>query len=223
MVECCVLAVWLLRVYCGVLLGREWRARSLVLDMSYSSRLPRPVRLLSLALSLTLLSCEKEPLNQLPAATQKGKNTAGFLVDGEAWLPKHSTLNPGNNPVNGYWEQTTKGLILGLSFSDKSQDTPSGLSITLRGVLGPGTYPLDQAPHINLGEGRSSYASYYRLEPAPAVQYYTGPTATGTVTLTRLDLVQHIASGTFEFTLLEEGGTRTVQITKGRFDVHLND
>ncbi|MBO3272340.1 hypothetical protein [Hymenobacter defluvii] len=191
--------------------------------MSYSSRFPRPVCLLSLALSLALLSCEKEPVDRLPAATQKGKNTAGFLVDGEAWLPKPSTLNPGNNPVNGYWAQTTKGPILGLSFSDKSLDTPSGLSITLRGVLGPGTYPLNQEPHINLGEGRSAYGSYYRLEPAPAVRYYTGPTATGTVTLTRLDLVKHIASGTFEFTPLEDGGTRTVQITKGRFDVRLRE
>lgn len=190
--------------------------------MRYSSRLPCPVRLLPFALSLALLSCEKDPLAQLPDMTQQGKNTAGFLLDGEPWLPEGKYLTSTNKGVNGYWRGKS---TIGLSFVqvNTSKGRDSGLEIRIVGIRQPGTYSLGQDPQLALGERRQGYASFYIQQPAPAVSYYTGPTAPGTVTITRLDTVKRIASGTFDVMLLEDGGTRTVQITQGRFDVRLSD
>jgi hypothetical protein len=44
----------------------------------------RPFLLVPVALFLGLSSCKKDPssLEQLPAATQDGNNTAGWLLDG---------------------------------------------------------------------------------------------------------------------------------------------
>lgn len=54
--------------------------------------------LLLFAVLLLLNSCDKEdnsktPLEQLPAQTTKGANTAGCLVNGEAFLPKGNLTN----------------------------------------------------------------------------------------------------------------------------------
>lgn len=180
---------------------------------------PRPVRLWLLALVPALLSCEKEPLDQLPAATQKGQNTAGFLVDGKAWLPKGNYIMGVYEPVNGSWKRTAAGPSLNISMSYKTRDTRSGVGIHLMGVRQPGNYTLSQAAQVNLGNAAGSYATYHK----EYVSYYTDPPAGGSVTITRLDTVKHIASGTFELLLLEDGGTRTVQITQGRFDVRLSE
>ncbi|UOR05299.1 hypothetical protein MUN82_20495 [Hymenobacter aerilatus] len=178
------------------------------------------------AIVLCLLTgCEKDPFNRLPNATQKGKNTAGFLLEGEAWLPEGKFLTSTRNPVSGFWRKTPRGSSLGLSFLqvNSAKARFSGVDIYLVGIRQPGTYSLQQEPDINLGERRQGYASFFISQPAPSIQYYTGPTAPGTVTITRLDTINRIASGTFDLTLLEDGGTRTVRITKGRFDVRLAD
>lgn len=54
--------------------------------------------ILLLTIILTLFSCNKDdnksqnPIDQLPPATQTGANTAGCLVNGEAFLPKGTSL-----------------------------------------------------------------------------------------------------------------------------------
>ncbi|MBC6612104.1 hypothetical protein H8B15_14340 [Hymenobacter sp. BT507] len=167
-----------------------------------------------------LTSCEKDPFNRLPNATQKGKNTAGFMLDGEAWLPEGKYLTSTTKGVNGYWRGNS---TIGLSFVqvNTSKGRDSGLEIRIVGIRQLGTYSLGQDPQLALGERRQGYASFFISQPAPSIQYYTGPTAPGTVTITRLDTINRIASGTFDLTLLEDGGTHTVCITKGRFDVRL--
>lgn len=166
-----------------------------------------------------LTSCEKEPLDQLPDATQKGENTAGFLLDGKAWLPKGEFLTGVYEPVNGFWKRTKAGPALNISMSYRTKDTQSGVGIHLMGVYQPGIYTLNQEAKVNLGDMAPSYATYYKDYRS----YYTDPPTFSTVTITRLDTINHIASGTFELTLQEDGGTQTVHITQGRFDVRLSD
>jgi len=52
--------------------------------------------ILLIILPLLALQCNKdpEPIEQLPEATQTGKNTFGCLVDGEVWLPKGNFHRP---------------------------------------------------------------------------------------------------------------------------------
>ena len=49
---------------------------------------------------LTLQSCEEDksdlpPIEQLPAATQEGKNTMGALINGEPFIPGNGLSSPG--------------------------------------------------------------------------------------------------------------------------------
>lgn len=45
-------------------------------------------RLLLLIILCVLMGCKKDmPSKNLPPVTQEGRNTAGFLLDGEVWVP----------------------------------------------------------------------------------------------------------------------------------------
>lgn len=58
--------------------------------------------LLSLVLALT--GCNKDgPVAGLPPATQTGQNTAGFLLNGQPWMPAKNPSLPGNSPVGATW------------------------------------------------------------------------------------------------------------------------
>lgn len=48
--------------------------------------------------------------------------------------------------------------------------------------------------------------------------FLTGPTATGSLTVTRFDTVARVVSGTFDLTVQEETSPETHQLTQGRFD-----
>jgi hypothetical protein len=51
------------------------------------------------------------------------------------------------------------------------------------------------------------------------MSYQTNANATGELTITHLDTINLIVSGTFQFKAVSKGGD-TVRITNGRFDVH---
>jgi len=53
-------------------------------------------------------------------------------------------------------------------------------------------------------------------------EWITGPEYTGSVTITKLDTENHIASGQFEFTAGSiDSSASPVTVTEGRFDVKL--
>jgi hypothetical protein len=64
---------------------------------------------------LTLFSCSKDdnksqkPIDQLPPATQVGANTAGCLVNGEAFLPKGTSL--GGPILSCFTNEINMGII----------------------------------------------------------------------------------------------------------------
>ncbi|OWP62206.1 hypothetical protein CDA63_15415 [Hymenobacter amundsenii] len=167
-----------------------------------------------------LVSCKKEGVDLLPKATQEGKNTAGFLADGKAFTPnKGGGFVSGTNPVNGYREKTKIGTVLAVSFSDRRGQRQEGLGIRLLNVRQPGTYVLEEQQTIILANQSPGYLVYYSDLIDREAVFYSGPGDPATVTITRLDTINNIVSGTFEAVPRENGGSRTVQITKGRFDV----
>lgn len=53
-----------------------------------------------------------------------------------------------------------------------------------------------------------------------AINYYTSNTNKGRITITKLDLINQIVSGTFDFTAEDENNpANTIKVTGGRFDV----
>jgi len=182
-----------------------------------------PLRPFLALLLLAASACKKErtELDRLPDATQEGRATAGWLLDGKARVPTRSSISTGA-PVDGYWEKTKSGRSLGLSFHYVSMDEDWGVSFFLPDIRRTGTFALDRVPAITSGRNDAGYGQYYSLRPGPRNGYYTGPDAPGQLVITRFDTVQNIVSGTFEMTPRQDGGATTVRVTHGRFDLRFS-
>lgn len=207
--------------------SRAMSARKARLLLTYST-VPVPFMnnsLLCAGILLGLLAagCKKDPtgLDRLPEATQQGKGTAGWLLDGKAQVPQPSSISTGD-PVDGYWEKTRGGRSLSLSFRQFSVDEDWGVSFFLPDIRRAGTFGLDQVPAITSGLNNAGYGQCTTLRPGPRLRYYTGPDALGELVITRFDTVQNIVSGTFELTPRQDGTTTTVSVTHGRFDLRFD-
>jgi len=177
--------------------------------------------LLFLAALLALPACKKDNTdpNGLPAATQEGKNTAGFLLNGQPWLPKASYV--GNNPytVSASYGPIRRAHRLAVSmFRYQDVNNSQSLTLYLAGVRTLGTYQLNQEIDPFVISGLEPSHAYYRITSG-ARDFYTGSTARGQVVITRLDTVARVVAGTFEAKLREEGGPDSLAITQGRFDL----
>jgi hypothetical protein len=172
---------------------------------------------------LATVGCKKDPteLDRLPEATREGKGTAGFLLDGKAWLPLVSDQT-GAPAVNGSWRRTRRGQELTLSFTRTGRQEHGGATFFVPDIRQPGTFSLQQEPDIIRGGPHVAFGEYFSSRPSPGFIYYTGPDAPGELIITRFDTVQNVVSGTFEMSLREDGGSATLSVTHGRFDLHFS-
>jgi hypothetical protein len=179
----------------------------------------------TLALAAGAASCKKENPDPdgLVAATQEGKNTGDFLLNGTAFGPRPKIANPGSTPVGATVfpgrAPRSRDIQLSLYRMVNSKKAES-LNLILYGITNPGEYPLNQVvnPYVVPGSNQR-YAVFTQILPTPERKYVTGPTAQGSVIITRLDTVAGIISGTFEAKLKEFNGRDSLSITKGRFDL----
>lgn len=157
-------------------------------------------------------ACKKSGVSEfskLPAPTQIGANTFGCLVNGKAFLPS-----------SGGYSSPPKLA------ADYSPSPTGGLTIYARNKSDNGVYTLVslKTDSLSVEEGQTLHLS--TRAPGNAVgffsaggNYMTGQGATGTLTITKLDLVNKIISGSFDFEAKDTAGN-LVKITDGRFDVH---
>lgn len=177
-----------------------------------------PLLLAALSL-LTATACKKDltELEKLPDATQTGRGSGAFLLEGKAWLPDESNLIGGGGGYKAQWRRSVAGRSLELTFSRSSDKT--GLNVFLPNIRQAGTFQFNQRANITLGDRNPAYGLYYMAKSlAIPRMFLTGTTATGTLTVTRFDTVARIVSGTFEMTVQEETSAETHQLTEGRFD-----
>ena len=169
------------------------------------------IRILSISFILALLFCEgckkddaPKPLTELdklPPATQSGKNTFGCLVNGKAFVPSLITdviaiYQQGILQMSGY--RNSPGLSIGMDILEDHY-----------GPLTTKSYPLNNYPDSSGG------AAYL---PSGANAFCDTNAFTGSITLTKLDRVNYIVSGTFEF-VSAAIGCDTLKVTNGRFDI----
>ncbi|WP_035557859.1 hypothetical protein [Hymenobacter sp. IS2118] len=174
---------------------------------------------LAAAVLFAASSCKKDdPESSLPKATQEGKGTGGFLLDGKALVPKASSISTGR-PVNGYWRKTRGGRSLDLSLRQFSVQEDWGVGFYLPDIRQPGTFLLNLAPTYLTPQFNPGYGQYYRSRPDPDRDAYTGPDAPGRLIITRFDTVNNIVSGTFEMSPREVSTNAGITITQGRFDL----
>ena len=164
---------------------------------------------------LLLSSCKKE-VTELPSATQTGAKTFGAKVNGVFWAPQGF----GPFPANDILEARMSGhdiTINARNFASSPNETE--FELTIYNVTAPGTYLLNtNVVHPN---GAASYGYYVKRNLTPQNEWLTSSTYTGQVIITRIDDVNMIASGTFEFNAGSIYNSDVLHVTEGRFDVKI--
>jgi hypothetical protein len=168
-----------------------------------------------LLLTLFLGGCSKDddqtinPVDQLPSATQIGANKVGCLLNGEVFLPKGS--NPLGPPImTCHYQFVDNGYEFGLGFTNNSHGIRGITILTnkLEFVQGQ-TYVIKQEEIEN---------SVYAYFNNGLIYFGSNSIKTGQLTITKLDQVNNIISGTFWFDAENSNGM-VVQVREGRFDM----
>ncbi len=172
---------------------------------------------------LSFYACKDDsPSKTLPPFTEEGKNRAGFLIDGEVWIPFAECgfySNPCREISARYGQPSNNANNLSISLTRVNGDKSSSINITFDNLIyQPGDYTKD----VNVGfrgeewSGNAGVYSYYGAS-------FGTPAPSGSFIITRLDTINQVVSGTFEFPLQESNGSGKVKkITDGRFDFQLN-
>ena len=170
-------------------------------------------KLLLLLLSTFALSCcnndDDKPIaeiNKLPPATQTGANTFGCLLDGKAFLPGN-----GQNTLDCVYQFVNDEYYFALQGNNEINNFSVliGLSTNAKHIEQNNTYALN---------GNIPFNAYGTYALNGMFSTTDGATYTGELTITKLDEINHIVSGTFWFDI-EDFQDNSHQIREGRFDM----
>lgn len=168
-------------------------------------------------LTLSSTSCRKHKLdkNGLPPATQEGKNTLGFLLNGEPWTPKgfNGTANLSLDYDPGYKEGIFNIATYRIIADNDREYFGLGIADSLNHMSIPITLPI----------GKNTLSGVYFSNSICTYDYFdTTIYRSGSLTITKLDANSErvIISGKFNATLYKSG-CDTIKITGGRFDMKL--
>ncbi len=177
--------------------------------------------LLGLVASLALSACKKkDPQASLPAATQVGANTAGCLINGQAFVAADYGGGLLSNPIPALSYGFAFDSVYYLVMTGAYQGGRATVSLFIR-TQKKGIYLLNQdTQYYPLGSPRVvANSAVFTTAGSAGEVYVTNAQHTGKVELSRADLSSGIGAGTFEFTAASQADpTKTVTITNGRFD-----
>ncbi|MBK9211509.1 MAG: hypothetical protein IPO14_00725 [Saprospiraceae bacterium] len=167
--------------------------------------------LASVAIILSLASsCKKEKMpDALPPITMEGKGTFGCKINGEIWIPKTQDEFLGNNfDLYSAWEATPQRIFL--LASKRYGDFDEGFAVY---IWRPTMTGLQDTARIiiDFQNRKTSLELFSNL----TVRNLTK------LEISRFDMTNRIASGTFEGVLIKESENDTLRITEGRFDVRI--
>ena len=155
------------------------------------------------------------PASELPPLTQEGKNTFGCKVNGEIWVPYYKcggTGNPcGEIAVDVY--RTNISTSLPLSFSIAVGQKKSDNSLTAFVI----ETKMNQGIFV-VGNKIDSVIINYQKPVGQLYYNYNYYSKVEKLEITKLDTVNKIIAGIFEFTLYKSV-TDSIKITEGRFDL----
>ncbi|TZF85787.1 hypothetical protein FW774_01570 (plasmid) [Pedobacter sp. BS3] len=182
--------------------------------------LKTPLLLLALCtMLLTTMTCKKDPTKNavLPPATQAGKNTAGFILNNEVWVPYAKC---------GYaWSTNACGKISGeYHLTGPAESDFSFVFTRKRERAGKSSYLALYGTKItSTGEKIDSINVSFRGENSSGnTDYYIGPLMGSKFIITRLDTVNKIISGEFELILRESNSSKQITLKNGRFDLQMD-
>ena len=172
------------------------------------------VYLLIATLAISCSSCKKNVTttdnNGLPAATQEGKNTLGFMINGQVWTPKgfDGTSNLSIDVDFGIDSGTFDISAYRIGESSKSY-FGIGIADSLNLLSPPTTLPVNKQSITKI-----RYSSQYCSTDFFDTTIYRS----GSLTINKLDKTNRIIAGTFN-AILYKPGCDTFKITDGRFDM----
>ncbi len=143
----------------------------------------------------------KTELEKLPPATQEGKSTFGCLVNGKAWVTRTTT------DASSFYQSGVLQVSADIDETNREQH------IDLIVVNG-----LTQGTVYDLTNNTKSKAKFSWVLPIGICFYEGEDTLTGQLTIKRLDQINLIISGLFEFITITSG-CDTIKVTDGRFDL----
>lgn len=141
-------------------------------------------------------------LEKLPPPTQEGRNTFGCLVNGKAWVA------PTQNDALASYQ-------LGVLFISGSVPAPQFQDIDI--ILNEESSSLELQTYSLIQYPTTYCSAYFVLDKT--CEYGPNNTLVGFVTITKIDRVNFIVSGLFEFTT-ELAGCERLVVTEGRFDIN---
>ena len=157
-----------------------------------------------------IFSCKKELGDKLPPLTFEGKNTFGCKIDGVSWTPKaYHDLGIGYYvpPTGGGFYQEYRNSKFDVYISANSLWT--SMVIYLKNNSSS-NYPLAKKYYLNEAGCFAGFRSFGGL--------YYDYIHSGWVELIKVDTVNSIVSGRFEFEAYNYANSTQNKITEGRFD-----
>ena len=164
--------------------------------------------------ALCSLQCRKD---KIPPATQEGKNTLGFTLDGQVWVP-YAECGTFSDPCReisaDYSSPSAAPDAIDFQFTRVNGNKSSTLTISSSGI-GTITTPGEKIDSIGIVfSGENSSGNNGR---------YGGPLSGSKFIIIKIDKQNQIISGEFEFVLLEQNGSgNTITLKDGRFDFKFN-
>lgn len=169
----------------------------------------RPLRLPIFLITIALLfyGCGKDPL---PKPTTEGRNTFGCKINGKAWEPAGlQGETPPVWPIEITFFQVSADTFDIFIYTSKA-GTNEHVQLTL-----PKAVKGHNVLKNSVGE---AFGVYYDNNFLHSFTFNPG---SGDVNFTRIDPVNGIVSGTFEFEVRESISKRIIKITEGRFDIDI--
>jgi len=172
-----------------------------------------------LIISLLFAACKKDPTKnaKLPPITQEGKNTIGFTINGEVWVPYYECGFMGNpcGEIQASYGEAGGAAVNGIGF---------GFSRLRNGKMSNLIISSTSATITSVGEKIDSIGITFLSENMNGNDgYFMGPLPGSRFYITKLDMQAQIISGEFEFILIEQNGSgKIITIKDGRFDFKFN-
>ena len=178
-----------------------------------------------MALCLTLSSCEsckEEEWDTLPPETQKGANTFGCYVNGELFVKEKGAPFFGSLTLSAEYNQSTKVLFIHCEGKDKMGSISFAVLNPVENIKMP-LLRAELSKMITLKE--ETGADNITVQYVDIITYDMIEN-TGEIVLTKLDTINCIVSGRFQFQGQYSGhslnivGDSIVFVTSGCFDTN---
>ena len=150
--------------------------------------------------------------NGLPATTQDGKNTLGFLLNGQVWIPQG---NNGTGNLDMYYDETFQGGVFNISaYRNISNTNGNRQSLVMYGDSIQVTQKIILPNKNKFGLTFWDEARHCTYDTFDSTTQIIG----GYFDIKKLDKANRIFSAEFEI-MVKKLGCEDVEIKQGRFDL----